>query len=363
MKLYTAVDLPRSPWLIRHSDKLMLLGSCFADNIGARLSRAGFQVKANPLGTLYNPASVAEVLTRLLDGRLFELSDIRHFGAEGWGTWMSHSLLSRPTAEEALQIHNERITQAAKQLRDARVLLITFGTAWGYRLKSQQVNKSTSQQTEDEAQQTDADRLRHVDSLTRSLVDLFVANCHHEPSSAFERERLTTDDIVSLWQPLLQRLAAEQPELHILFTVSPIRHLRDGAHANQLSKATLLLAVEELIGSQQVNTSYFPSYEIVLDELRDYRFYADDMAHPSPLAIDYLWERFADTFFDDATRRNASRIEEVVQALEHRPLHPESDEYRRFLRQTLLKIEDIQKEIPYFESGKLIDRCHTLLNS
>ena len=346
MKLYTAVDLPRSPWLIQHSDKLMLLGSCFADNIGARLARTGFQAEVNPLGTLYNPASVAEVLTRLLDGRRFEPSDIRHFGAEGWGTWMSHSLLSHPTAEESLQIHNERIAQAARQLQESRVLLITFGTAWGYRL----------------AQQANADRLRRVDSSTRSH-NLFVANCHHEPSSTFERVRLTVDNIVSLWQPLIQRLSAELPDLHILFTVSPIRHLRDGAHANQLSKATLLLAVEELIGGQQVNPSYFPSYEIVLDELRDYRFYADDMAHPSPLAIDYLWERFAGTYFDGATLRAARRIEEVMQALEHRPLHPESDEYRRFLRQTLLKIEDIQKENPYFESGKLIDRCHTLLNS
>ena len=238
MKLYTAVDLPRSPWLIRHSDKLMLLGSCFADNIGARLTRAGFQVEANPLGTLYNPASVAEVLTRLLDGRLFEPSDIRHFGAEGWGTWMSHSLLSRPTAEEALQIHNERIAQASKQLRDARVLLITFGTAWGYRLKNEELEIRNYSDNDSHAQP--------IPNSSFLISHSFVANCHHEPSSAFERERLTVDDIVSLWQPLLQRLAAELPELHILFTVSPIRHLRDGAHANQLSNACHRLPVGAL---------------------------------------------------------------------------------------------------------------------
>ena len=182
----------------------------------------------------------------------------------------------------------------------------------------------------------------------------------------FIREKLTVDDIVCLWQPLLQRLGAELPSLHVLFTVSPIRHLRDGAHANQISKSTLLLAVEELtqrLSPPTPEPAYFPAYEIVLDELRDYRFYADDMTHPSPLAIDYLWQRFADTFFDAPTRNAASCIEEVTKALEHRPLHPESDEYRRFLRQTLLKIEEIQKELPYFETGKLIDRCHTLLNN
>ena len=332
MKLTTEVDIPKSTWSIRHDEALLLLGSCFADNMGERLARAGFCTLANPLGTLYNPVSVAEALTRLLDGPSFRKEDLQDFGSEGWGTWMAHSLLSRPTPDKALSIINERLAQGAAQLREARTLIITFGTAWVYRLKSGEV----------------------------------VANCHRQPEKMFIREKLTVDDIVCLWQPLLQRLGAERPSLHVLFTVSPIRHLRDGAHANQLSKSTLLLAVEELtqrLSPPTPEPAYFPAYEIVLDELRDYRFYADDMTHPSPLAIDYLWQRFADTFFDAPTRNAASRIEEVTKALEHRPLHPESDEYRRFLRQTLLKIEEIQKELPYFETGKLIDRCHTLLKN
>ena len=331
MKFQTAVTLSPPSSVIHHSDRLLLLGSCFADAVGTRLVRAGFRAVVNPFGTLYNPASVAEVLTRVLDGRPFEASDMHPFGAEGWGSWMSHSLLSRSIADEALQVHNERLAQASRQLHEARVLLITFGTAWVYTLKGRQAGFP-------------------------------VANCHHEPAERFTRERMTVDDIVCLWQPLLQRLADECPQLHVIFTVSPIRHLRDGAHANQLSKATLLLAVDSLMGGR-AGLAYFPSYEIVLDELRDYRFYADDMVHPSSLAIDYLWERFADTWLDESARQTARRIEEVHKALDHRPLHPESDEYRRFLRQTLLKIEDIRKEIPYFEAGKLIDQCHTLLNN
>jgi len=325
MKFHTEVAIPPSSWTIRHDDRLLLLGSCFADTIGARLVRAGFQAEVNPFGTLYNPVSLADVLTRLLDGSPFVLADMQPFGAEGWGSWMSHSLLSRPTAAEALAIHNERLAAAARQLREASVLLITFGTAWAYRLKGAS----------------------------------FVANCHHEPAERFVRERLTVSDIVGRWRPLLQRLADGCPRLRVLFTVSPIRHLRDGAHANQLSKATLLLAVDEL----EDMSSYFPSYEIVLDELRDYRFYADDMAHPSAQAVDYIWERFADSYFDESTRRAARRIEDVHKALEHRPLHPESDEYRQFVRQTMLKIAEIQKEFPYFDAGKLIDQCHTLLNN
>jgi len=344
MKFHTDVDIPRASQGIRHDQRLMLLGSCFADNIGERFLRGGFPAEVNPFGTLYNPESVSAVLTRMLEGRRFEPSDIHPFGAEGYGSWMSHSLLSRSTAGEALEELNVRLDHAAAGLQQTDVLLVTFGTAWVYRLKES---------------------------------GAVVANCHHEPSSLFVRQRLTVADIVGLWQPLLERLSQRCPTMRVVFTVSPIRHLRDGAHGNQLSKATLLLAVEELIrvrgesevvirskgDGKELIPSYFPAYEIVVDELRDYRFYADDMVHPSPLTVDYLWQRFADTFFDASTQRAAQRIEEVERALSHRPLHPESDDYQQFLRQTLLKITDIQKDFPYFDARNLLHRCHTLLNT
>ena len=313
MNFRTIVNIPKPDWSIQHSDKLLLLGSCFADNIGERLTRAGIRAITNPFGTLYNPASVAEVLTRLLDERPFGADELQQFGAESWGSWMSHSLLSRPTKEEALTTLNENLHSASQHLREANVLILTFGTAWVYRLTE---------------------------------TGAVVANCHHEPASRFSRECLTTDEIVAHWHPLLERLHAMNPTLRILFTVSPIRHLRDGAHANQLSKATLLLAQEKLM-TLCPNTDYFPAYEIVLDELRDYRFFADDMAHPSSLAIDYLWERFSDTFFDIQTRETCARVEEISRALAHRPLHPESDEFRRFHRQLQDKIATLKQSIPY----------------
>ena len=177
-----------------------------------------------------------------------------------------------------------------------------------------------------------------------------VANCHKQPERLFSRVLLTVPEIVALWEPLLLRLHEQNPSLHVLFTVSPVRHLRDGAHANQISKATLLLAVEELekrMGNR-VPLMYFPAYEIMMDELRDYRFYADDMAHPSTVAEQYIWERF--------------EWAEIQRALNHRPFHPESEEYKRFIRQTLLKIEAIQEKMPYFDTQKEIQQCHTLLN-
>ena len=318
MNFRTTVNIPHSAWGIEHKDRLLLLGSCFADDMSAHLIRGGFQVSANPFGTLYNPASIAETLTRLLDNRPFSSDDILHFGAEGYGTWYAHSLLSRPTADEALREINGTFRTAAKWLRGTDVLCLTFGTAWVYRL---------------------------ADSRT------LVANCHHEPAARFVRERLSVEEIVAIWKPLLERLQTALPNLRIVFTVSPIRHLRDGAHQNQLSKATLLLAVEQLLNQRTTGddkaspVSYFPAYELILDELRDYRFYADDMTHPSSLAVEYIRERFADTFFNEPTRRLAAQFEEVYKALEHRPLHPDSPEYLRFQKQALSQLVALQDQV------------------
>lgn len=312
MKFSTIVEIPKSKWTIEIDDRLLLLGSCFADNIGERMKLSGMNALTNPFGTLYNPASVAETLNRLLDNRPFSSDEIEDFGTEGWGSWACHTLLSRPNKDEALQVLNERYGEAAEQLRAASVLVVTFGTAWVFRL------------TESGA---------------------VVANCHHAPAARFRRERMSVEEIVAIWSPLLERLQAVNPALNVLFTVSPIRHLRDGMHANQVSKATLLLAVERLT-SQHTNTAYFPAYEIVLDELRDYRFFAEDMTHPSPQAVDYLWERFSDTYFDAETQASLARIAKVMKALEHRPLHPESNEYQQFQSQLQEKIAVLKEELP-----------------
>lgn len=329
MEFRTLVSVPADFPSIGYADSLLLLGSCFADGMGERFARCGFRTECNPFGTLYNPHSVAAALDRLLSGRPFTADELTLFPAEGWGTWMHHSTFSQATQPEALAAINDRLLPAVEALRSATVLMITFGSAWVYALNEGDSN--------------------------------VVANCHRQPDCLFHRFRLSVDEVVQTWLPLIERLREANPSLRIVFTVSPIRYLRDGAHASQLSKATLLLAVETLCA--QGNAAYFPAYEIVLDELRDYRFYADDMVHPSRQAADYLWERLGAAAFSPSTQDVMKRRYDVQRALAHRPFRPQSDEYRQFIRQTLSKAEALQKEIPNCSLEKEIAQCHILLNN
>ena len=349
MLLQTEVSIPSAPTAICHSDELLLLGSCFAENIGKRLVENKFQCDINPFGTLYNPSSVAQALRRLADGTPYDKSDLHYFEGVGWCTWEHHSRFAAEKENDALEKENRRMLSSSDGLKKAKFLIITFGSAWVFRLRE------TSAENEQKGEE------KGIGDKRKNRV---VANCHKQPERLFERSLLTVDDIVDEWKPLLERLHKLNPQLQVLFTVSPIRHLRDGAHSNQLSKATLLLAVQRMIDECEKDLSllYFPAYEIMLDELRDYRFYADDMTHPSALAEQYIWERFGDTFFNAETKQIIKEWEEVCRALNHRPFRPDSEEHKRFIRQTLLKIEAIRKKMPYFEVEKEIAQCHTILN-
>lgn len=242
----------------------MLMGSCFADEIGGKLTTSGFQTMVNPFGTLYNPASIAVLLLRCISGKA---SAEVFQDADTWHSWLHHTRFSAPTKAELLGRIEEATAAAAAFLQSADVLLLTFGTAIVYRLKES---------------------------------GMLVANCHKQPDRLFLRERLSAYDIVDQWQMLLSLLRSVNPNLKVIFTVSPIRHKRDGMHVNQISKGILLQAVDELVGCVSAG-DYFPSYEIMLDELRDYRFYADDMVHPSPLAVEYIWQRFQQTYMSPQT--------------------------------------------------------------
>lgn len=189
-----------------------------------------------------------------------------------------------------------------------------------------------------------------------------MANCHKLPKSNFVRRCLSVEEIVEDYTDLITKTAEKNPRLKWLFTVSPIRHVRDGMHTNQLSKSTLLLAIDRLQQLFPEKVFYFPSYEIVLDELRDYRFYADDMLHPSPLAIRYLWERYSDAFFSSDTKQLITAVEVIRQDLAHKPFHPESAGYQRFLEQIVLKIERLNGKYPYLDFQKEIELCHIRLN-
>ena len=188
-----------------------------------------------------------------------------------------------------------------------------------------------------------------------------MSNCHKLPENKFNRRLLSVEEIVEDYTALITGMAACNPELKWLFTVSPIRHIRDGMHANQLSKSVLLLAIDRLMQRYPQATFYFPSYEIILDELRDYRFYADDMVHPSSLAVNYLWERFSETFFRPETQALIKECATIRKAIAHKPFHPESEEYKRFLGQIVLKIERLNEKYPYLDFEKETNMCRLAL--
>lgn len=286
--LTTPVIAPQLPFKIDYSSGIVSIGSCFADEIGARLQDGDFHVELNPFGALYNPASIAAAVRRLMEDRPIGREDlVEHEGL--WHSWHHHGSFSRSTAGATLTTCNSRLHKAHAALKEASVLMITFGTAWVFEL---------------------------VSSVEFGVI---VANCHKLPTQMFERRRMTVEEIVSLWQPLLQELEAYYPNLKVLFTVSPIRHLADGAHGNQLSKSTLLLAVDQLVDERKA--FYFPSYEIVLDELRDYRYFDEKMTHPTPLAVDVVWERFQRATMVPAVREQAHFNAKQHKRERHIPLH------------------------------------------
>lgn len=296
--LTTPVSVGQMPFSLSVGDGIVSLGSCFADEMAVRLSDGGFQVEQNPFGTLYNPASVAAALERIIDDREITEADlVQHDGL--WHSWHHHGSFSRQTAEECLDVCNTRIHLAHQALQRAQLLVVTFGTAWVFELSSQSL-PATDQ---------------------RASNSVIVANCHKLPPSWFNRRMMSVDEIVSLWRPIIEKLSVFHPSLAMLFTVSPIRHMADGAHGNQVSKATLLLAVDSLSTVKLgLPVGYFPAYEIVLDELRDYRFYGPDMVHPSALAADIVCDRFEQSCMSPATRQQAHNNRKAAKRSRHIPL-------------------------------------------
>ena len=328
MKLLTPVERPARRPCIDYPHRLMLLGSCFATHIGARLQESRFRCDVNPYGVLYNPLSISTALREMLAGKVYTPDDLyEHQGL--WHSPMHHGDFSAASAGDALRKINLRLEQAARQLDGLDFLLLTWGTAWVYE------DRETGR---------------------------VVGNCHKLPEACFRRRRLSMEEIVADTASLLSVMLARNNRLQVVLTVSPIRHVRDGLHDNQLSKATLLLATEQVRAAFPDRVFYFPAYELLLDELRDYRFYADDLVHPSDLAVRYVWERFIEWCLSPDARRVMAEVEDIRKALAHRPLHPESEEYKRFLGQIVLKIERLNGKYPYFDLQNERESCLTLLN-
>lgn len=308
----TRIDIPHSTAEISHQHRIMALGSCFSENIGKKMANAAFLVDINPFGVLYNPISVSKSIELLTQQKRFTIDDI--FQNRGlWQSFAHSSLFSAATAEDCILKINSRMESSCHFLKSTDFLLITFGTAWVFE-----------------------------DVESRSVV----SNCHKLPANAFVRRRLSIAEIVTDYTSLINKLQKQFPDLHIVFTISPIRHWKDGAHENSISKSTLLLAVEELQKKFQ-RVLYFPAYEIQLDELRDYRFYAADMLHPSDVAVDYIWQRFSETYFSAETNQLKKLLEQLATDKAHRPLHPESAEYSLFLQNIEKRKQKIRLEYPF----------------
>lgn len=311
LQLQTLVDIPKPNFQVDYSSKLLLLGSCFSSNIGSRLERLKFNAVTNPFGVLYNPASISQSIDNLLNRDSFTEKEIS-FHNELYFSYYHHTSFSKVEKEGFLNAVNESFQVAKTHLLRTDVLFITLGTAWAYRLKS-------SKQ--------------------------IVANCHKIPAREFDRIFLTTEEITKLISQQLKQLLKLRPELKTVLTVSPIRHWKDGAIENTRSKSSLILAIKAL---EKLFPSiyYFPVYEIFMDELRDYRFYENDMLHPSGFAIDYIWQKFQKTFFGTNTIKLSEQVEKIKKSFEHRPVNTETESFKKFIKNLNNKALNLNKQHP-----------------
>lgn len=290
---------------ISYRDSVLMLGSCFTDNIGQRLAQAKIPVTVNPYGVLFNPESIAATIENGLNIKPIAESDLLRNG-DLWVNLDFHGSFSSTDKYEAIEKMNAAARLMNKKLSEATILFLTFGTAYVY--KYLQTNK-------------------------------IAANCHKLPGTSFQSYMLTADEIANRYTRLIDKLLKQNPNLQIVFTVSPIRHLRDGAHRNQLSKATLLLAIDQIV-SHFKQAHYFPSYEILLDDLRDYRFYNTDMVHPSSLAVDYIWQQLRNSCISPADNKLIDEIMKIETAVSHKPINPQSAEFQKF---TSIQLDCIKK--------------------
>ncbi len=306
MKFRTEIRVAPLGTAIGHADGVLFFGSCFADEMCRRMASLKFRAEGNFTGPLFNPASVAALLRRAGDPAPVASDELRQDADGWWFHYDASTLLSAPDRETALGRCNEALDRLRTLLPAARCVVVTFGTAWVYRLREN---------------------------------GRIVANCHKQPQSLFERERLGVGAIVEEWSQLLAGPLAEK---EVIFTVSPVRHLGDGLEGNSLSKAVLRLAVGELT-ERFDRAHYFPAYEILTDDLRDYRFYADDLVHPSQQAVDYVWERFAEAALSDEARRLLPEVERLAAQCNHRPRRAGSEAWLALRRRTLERMAELER--------------------
>lgn len=314
MKFRTEIHIDKANFDINHQSRLISLGSCFSEHIGTLLCKNKFDILPNPFGILYNPASIAAVTKLIMDGYLFQKEDLV-FHNNQYHSFMHHGSFSSDNLVDTLKTINESLVQANKAIQNRDIFLITFGTAYLFK---------------------------------HSTTMKVVSNCHKFPSQSFVRERLTVNQIVEEWIELIKTIQSKNEKVKFIFTVSPIRHWKDGAHENQLSKSILLLAIDEL-KKRCRNVFYFPAYELMIDDLRDYRFYAEDMMHPSSVAVKYIWKKFMKTYFNNEIKLFIKSWTKIQKAIEHRPNNQNRTNYAIFVQQTYKKLKEFQQQHPLID--------------
>lgn len=332
MDFRTVVEIPQDDFYLDVNDRILLLGSCFAEHIGGHLVKNKFTCDVNPFGVLYNPTSIANSLSCLFFDDLsntFFSDQVFKSRDDRWYSWMHDSKYSAPTKEECLAAINKRLNVAKSITVSTDYLFITFGTNRCYSLKPS---------------------------------GRVVSNCHKQPATAFDIVDNSVEDILFQYIPLLERLFVQQPQLRIVFTVSPYRYAKYGFHGNQLSKSVLLLAIDALVKHFPAHCFYFPAYELLLDELRDYRFFGEDMLHPSLQAVDYIWERFVGSKLTNRSKDFLKEWESIVRALNHRPFHSDSTGYREFVNKIILRIKQLKENYPNLAVQNEIEELKCRIN-
>lgn len=305
---------------INHRHQLMLIGSCFTENIGEKLAAHKFRVLQNPNGILFNPVSVAEAVSNYIacniitEDSLFSLN-------EAWHSWQHHSRFSSPSAEEAVKKINQSVAEAQHWLAHTDYLLLTLGSAWVYELTSKAAGNKTGK---------------------------VAANNHKAPADWFNRRLLSISELENTLEGMMQQLLDFNPGIRIIFTISPVRHLREGFVENNRSKAALIHAVHRMVEKYE-QAYYFPAYELVMDDLRDYRFFAEDMVHPNYAATNYVWGKFVESCIDGPSQVLMEQINEINAAKAHKPFNPGSGAHKKFMNSFFQKVSILQQQFPMLD--------------
>ncbi|WP_143307481.1 GSCFA domain-containing protein [Chitinophaga vietnamensis] len=304
---------------IQYSDELLLMGSCFAEEIGEKLLEHRFNVSINPHGILFNPLSITKAIHTYLDGKVYTKNDLFHHN-DAWHSWDHHSRFSAETPEAALEAINSEQARAAVTLEKADWLVLTLGSAHAYFLKEN---------------------------------NTIAGNCHKVPAATFYKRLLSAEEIITALDNMMHRLFFRNHKINILFTVSPVRYIRDGLVENNLSKAILLQAVHHLVNKFD-RLFYFPAYELVIDDLRDYRFYKADMVHPNELAVNYVWEQVVKSCIHPGSQPLLHSIADINRAAQHRPFNAGSQQHQQFLHTYAAKVKQLMKEHPQLPLQSLL---------